>query len=276
MKTFDTDTYLQRVNHTTDVIISEDGLRALHRAQLYTIPFENLDVLLGRGISLEPETLFNKLVHRPRGGYCFELNGLFLAALQTFGFNARALLARVHLSGTPSGRGHQVSLVTINGKQWLADVGFGGLNMLAPFPLKLNHPRTFKGQTLRLAEAGSLGTMLQVFKEDSWQDLYSFELGYVYPIDIAYGNHYTSTHPDAFFTSNCMVALPTTDGRVTLFNDTLTIVSDNEERVCDLGEGQDYIDGLKTYFGIELDATYESLLPLPDPKAERQDGPLVS
>jgi len=259
MKTFDTDTYLQRVNHTTDVIISEDGLRALHRAQLYTIPFENLDVLLGRGISLEPEMLFNKLVHRPRGGYCFELNGLFLAALQTFGFNAHALLARVHLSGTPSGRGHQVSLVTIKGKQWLADVGFGGLNMLAPIPLELNQPKTFKGQTLRLAEAGSLGTMLQVLKEGSWQDLYSFELDHVYPIDIAYGNHYTSTHPDSFFTCNRMAALPQMDGKVTLFNDTLTILSANAERVCGIGKGQDYIDGLKTHFGIELDVKIDQM-----------------
>ena len=90
--------YLQRLHYAGDIQPTEDRLEALHRAQAYTIPFENFDILLGRGISLDPSALYDKLVHHARGGYCFELNGLFLMALQAVGFEARALLARVHLN----------------------------------------------------------------------------------------------------------------------------------------------------------------------------------
>jgi len=102
---FAPDLYLARLHYAGSVRPTEDRLEVLHRAQAYTIPFENFDILLGRGIALEPAALCDKLVRRARGGYCFELNGLFLLALRAFGFDARALLARVHLTGTPTGRG---------------------------------------------------------------------------------------------------------------------------------------------------------------------------
>ncbi len=80
-KAFELDTYLDRLRYSGVVQPTEDQLETLHRAQVYTIPFENFDILLGRGISLEPAALFDKMVRRKRGGYCFELNGLFLMAL---------------------------------------------------------------------------------------------------------------------------------------------------------------------------------------------------
>ena len=89
---FDLNAYLQRLNYSGEIVPTIDRLEALHRAQIYTIPFENFDILLGRGISLDPERLFDKLVNKDRGGYCFELNGLFLRVLKAIGFNARALL----------------------------------------------------------------------------------------------------------------------------------------------------------------------------------------
>ena len=270
IKAFEPDPYLRRINHSGNIQLTEEGLEALHRAQVGTIPFENFDILLGRGISLEPATLFAKLVHRPRGGYCFELNGLFLMALRFFGFDARALLARVHRNGTPSGRGHQISLVRIHERDWISDVGFGSPHLPAPVLLEIGHITTLDREAFRLAEAGPLGIMLQTLKNDSWQNLYSFDLGNVYPGDIAYGNHFTSTHPDSFFTFARVAALPSAGGRITLFNRTLRKVTGKAERISELAERQAYLDALKINFGIVLDAPYEALPPIQEPQAERK------
>jgi N-hydroxyarylamine O-acetyltransferase len=261
---FDHYAYLQRINYDGEIIPTLGQLKALHHAQLYTIPFENFDVLLGRDINLEPGTLFHKLVHKRRGGYCFELNGLFLMALKAFGFDARALLGRVHITGTPTGRGHQIELVTLQGTQWIADVGFGGETPRAPIPLELNQPTIHDGQTVRLVSSDRFGIMLQTLKGDQWQDLYSFDLGHVCPADIDYGNHFNSTHPSALFTFARVAALPIHNGVITLFNNTLTKVTEGKEHVRELAEGQAYLDALKTHFGIELDGSYEDLRPLPE------------
>ena len=272
-KAFELDAYLERLNYSGVVRPTEDQLEALHRAQYFTIPLENFDILLGRGVSLEPAALFDKMVNRARGGYCFELNGLFLMALKAVGFDARALLARVHLTGTPSGRGHQIALVTVQGRQWIADVGFGNPNLRAPIPLELDHPTTHDGQTFRLVDAEPFGIMLQTLKDDQWQDIYSFDLGHVCPADIAYGNHFTSTHPSSFFTFARVAALPVQNGVITLFNNTLKRLTVDKEQVQELPAGQLYIDALKDHFGIELDAPYEALCPLPGP--DQKDEPAI-
>jgi N-hydroxyarylamine O-acetyltransferase len=259
---FNLDGYLARLNYSAAVQPTEDGLEGLHRAQFYSIPFENFDILLGRRIDLEPSALFDKLVSRRRGGYCFELNGLFLLALKAIGFNARALLARVHTTGTPSGRGHQITLVSIADRDWVADVGFGNPYLHAPIPLEVDRPSDHGGRTIRLTNAGHFGMMLQAFKAGRWQDLYSFDLQRVYPGDIAYGNHYSSTHPNSFFTYARTAILPSPNGAVTLFNQILKKRTGEVEQVQSVKEGQAYLDALKTHFGIELDAPYGALRPL--------------
>jgi N-hydroxyarylamine O-acetyltransferase len=262
VRKFESDPYLERIRFPRRVRVTDEGLEALHRAQVSTIPFENFDILLGRGVSLDPLDVFRKLVLRSRGGYCFELNGLFLMALQSFGFEARPLLARVHRSGTPMGRGHQISLVTVRGRHWIADVGFGSPHLPAPLPLEIGHTATLDGRDFRLAGAGPFGVMLQTLNKGLWQDLYSFDDGYVCPGDIAYGHHFTSTHPGSLFTSARVAALPSPDGRVSLFNRTLRIITGEAEAVAELAEGPSYLGALKDHFGIDLDAPYEALPPI--------------
>lgn len=260
---FDRDAYLQHVGYDGKTVPTLDTLKALHHAQLYTIAFENFDIQLGRAINLNPAAIFEKLVRKNRGGYCFELNGLFLMALKSMGFDARPLLGRVHITGTPSGRGHQIELITIDGRQWIADVGFGADTPRIPIPLELNQPTIHDGQKIRLVDAGHFGIMLQAEKDDEWIDLYSFDLSHVFPADIAYGNHYTSTHPHSFFVFARVAALPVENGVVTLLNNTLKKIIDGNESVQELTEGQAYLDALKIHFGIKLDAPYEKLRALP-------------
>lgn len=258
----DLEAYLDRINFSSPMDVSLDTLARLHHAHFYTIPFENFDIILGRGIDLTPQAVFNKLVLKKRGGYCFELNSLFLQALKAFGFKARALLARVHLTGTPSGRGHQLELISIDGRDWLADVGFGGNSPRIPIPMELDSPVTNEGQTIRLTDGGIFGTMLQTLEDGKWKNLYSFDLGHVCPADIAYGNHYTSTSPDTFFTFSRVAARPLPAGEITLIDRTLKIFTSGKEEVQTLPDSPAYLDALKKHFSIELDAPYDCLKPL--------------
>ena len=199
---FPLDEYCERIGTPEAGRATAERLAELQAAHLFAMPFENFDIQLGRGINLDPAHLIDKLIRHRRGGYCFELNGLFLAALHRTGFEARPLLARVHVSGEPTGRGHQLSLVTIEGRNWIADVGFGGACPRQPIPLEKGTESVQGPLTFRLQSHG-LGNMLQLKQpDDSWQDLYSFDLTPVVPMDITYGNHFTSTHPASFFTTS--------------------------------------------------------------------------
>ena len=104
---------------------------------------------------------------------------------------------------------------------------------------------------------------LLALEDGEWKDLYSFDLGHVFPADIAYGNHYTSTHPDTFFTFSRVAGRPLPGGGITLLDRTLKITTIGREEVQMLPDSPAYLDALKTHFGIELDAPYEDLKPLP-------------
>lgn len=260
---FQLDAYLARIGHTGPTRPTAELLDAVQQAQLAAIPFENFDILLGRGVSLEPAAVCRKLLYNRRGGYCFELNAVFLLALEALGFHARPLLARVHMRGEPSGRTHQLLLVSVEDRPWIADTGFGGPGLRAPVPFELDVERTQLGQRYRLVDAGPFGTMLQRRLDGAWRDLYSFDLGHVGPADIALGNHFTATHPGSFFTYSRVAARSTPGGRVTLLDRTLTRVEQGVETAEALPDGPAFLDTLETVFGIVLDAPYEALRPLP-------------
>lgn len=259
---FEIEAYLERIGLGSMVSADEEGLEDLHRAQVYSIPFENFDILLERGVSLDPQNLFRKLVLQRRGGYCFELNGLYLQALLQAGFNARPLLARVHLRGDPGGRTHQLSLVTVKGRDWIADVGFGSNGMRAPIPFELERVSDQDGYRYRLVHAGPFGTMLQLEQDGDWQDLYSFDLGFVSQADIELSNHYTSTHPECFFTWARVANLPHRNGRISLMDFSLTEIDGEDKRETKLEAGPVYLEALEKYFGIRLDADYDELRPV--------------
>lgn len=259
---FDLDAYFERITYSGPVEPSENVLDAVHRAQLYTIPFENFDILLGRGISLDKTILFNKLVMKSRGGYCFELNLLLSLALQQIGFDIRPLLGRVHVTGTPTGRSHQLNLVVIDGRPWLVDAGFGRFCLRSPLPLELNRSILQDGQLFRLVSAFKFGIMLQVKKDETWQDLYSFDMEQVCPADLDYSNYYTSTHPSSLFTFAKVAVQHTEGGYISLFNHTFKKVTGGTEQVSEISGGQVYLDCLKNNFNIELDVSYSDLKPL--------------
>ena len=263
MYEFPLDEYCERVGLTTGSGASVSRLEDLQSAQIHTLPYENFDVLLDREINLGVDHLVNKMVRSARGGYCFELNGLFKAVLEAEGFQVRTLLARVHLLNEPTGRGHQVALVAIGGQEWIVDVGNGAYCPRQPLPFEHGLETSHNGLPLRIVDH-ELGHMLQAKEEAGWKDIYSFDLTPVVPADIDYGNHFTSTHPQSFFRSARIAVLFDPNGQSVVFNDTCTISRDGQTTSIDLPDDPTYLEKLKELVGIELDVEYGALPPLID------------
>lgn len=191
----DVGAYLSRIGYDGDTSPTTETLFALHRAHADTIPFENLDVVLGRGVSLETPDLQEKLVNHMRGGYCFEHNLLFAAVLERLGFGVRRLAGRVLADGSNL-RTHMLLVVETEGREWLADVGFGA-TLLEPIPFEDGAVSEQGGWTYGLARRGDGSWRLRSLEGDEWMDLNAFTEEPQLFIDYVVYNHYTSTHPDS-------------------------------------------------------------------------------
>ena len=263
---FDLDAYLARIELSLaeGFVADIPLLHRLHRAQALRIPFENFDICLGKPIKLDAQSLQGKLVRQRRGGYCFEVNGLLLLALQALGYEARVLLCRVHTNGQSTGRTHQICLVKVAGQDWLLDVGFGSNTPTVPLPFEMGVKISGFGMHYRLTKDNELGYVLSCLAEadTASQPLYSFDLGHVTPADIELGNYFTSTSPESFFTSARVAVLPVTDGQVVLLDDCLKLRRDGKETQLPLADDVSYLQALQEYLGIYLDVDYAELKPL--------------
>ncbi len=226
MQKFPRADYLKRIQLQHNPRADEAGLRALHQAQCLTIPFENLDPLLGKGADLDPIVVQKKLLHKNRGGYCFELNALFLSALQEFGFKARPKLARVYLGRPQAGpRTHQVNLVSIAGKVWLADVGFGGPGIVNPIPFESGYEEVQYGRKIRLRADPKRGMLYEEEEANTgWRLIYAIPDENLELVDLEVGNHYCATHPSSIFRQNLYCALPSQEGKISVWNRSVQIM----------------------------------------------------
>ena len=192
--------YLRRVEYEGALEPTAEVLRALHLAHATHIPFENLDVLLGRPIRLDLASLQAKLVHAGRGGYCFEQNSLFAAVLEEIGFDVTRLAARVRSGATAVlPRTHMLLLVRCEGKTWLADVGFGAEGLLHPVPFGKGEVSEQYAWSYRVAQEDGGLWVLQSLHGEGWSDLYAFTLEPQHAVDYEMANHFTSTHPESRF-----------------------------------------------------------------------------
>jgi N-hydroxyarylamine O-acetyltransferase len=247
--------YLDRIGHRGTPRSDAETLTALQRAHRMAVTFENLDIILGRGISLAPERLFEKIVSRRRGGYCFEQNALFLAILQAIGFEARPLLARVWLmaDSTPP-RTHTLNLVSLEGAELLVDVGFGG-SFVPPLPLEAGaEARTADGARHRLRADPEHGWMLERDSGDGWARQYSFTRDPAWSADLEMANHFTATRPGTRFTSLCIASATIADGYVSLIDRTLTTSRMGRSEVREIADADEYQRVLMKTFRIAFSA----------------------
>ena len=196
--------YLRRIGHRGAVGADVATLRALHRAHVSTIPFENLDILLGRPIDLDVVSLQAKLVTAGRGGYCHEHGGLFAAVLEHVGLSFVAMSARATFGDdAPRPTTHMCLRVFLDGQWWLADVGLGADGLLEPIPFADGAVATASGGSarFRLRERAPGCWALESSRDEGWLELYHFTLEARLPIDYRVFTWYTSTHPRSPFIS---------------------------------------------------------------------------
>ena len=199
---FALDRYLTRIGHAEPVVPTLETLRRLHAAHAAAIPFEAIDPLLGRPVALDMASLQAKIIDGRRGGYCFEQNALFGAALKAIGFNVTGLGARVRWMSPPDSplgpREHMLLKVDLTEGTYLADVGFGACVLDAPLQLALDAEQRTAMGTFRLTHADG-HYWLQARQGRDWRVMYAFDLVAQLPADYALGNYNTSTSSQAPF-----------------------------------------------------------------------------
>lgn len=195
------DEYLRRQGFPAAPPPTLESLRALQQRHTAAFPFESLSTLMHRPVPIDVPSIERKLLHEGRGGYCYELNGLYLALLTQLGFDARALDARAVL-GRPAdahaARTHMLILVTLEGASYICDVGFGGLVPTAPLRLSVDTLQVTPHEAYRLTMRDSQ-YLLSAQVSNHWCGLYRFDLQTDAAIDQVVGNWYVSTHPDSPF-----------------------------------------------------------------------------
>lgn len=214
------DAYFDRIGYDGDQKPSLDVLRRLHLLHTQSIPFENLSPFLGMEVRLDIPSLLDKFTRQGRGGYCYEHNVLFRHVLQALGFRTKGLAARVRMNVPDSvvtPRSHMLLLVEIDGEQYIADTGFGGMTLTAPLRLEPGIEQDTPHGPFRLLQ-GEASYKLEAKVGEDWKTLYMFDLVEHFLPDYEVSNWYLSNHPRSHFVTGLIAALPAEDGRHALSN----------------------------------------------------------
>ncbi|WP_248914051.1 arylamine N-acetyltransferase family protein [Pseudomonas moorei] len=247
--------YLRRLGFDMPPAPTLETLRRLQLRHTGVFPFENLTTLSGEPVLIDLPSIEKKVLHEGRGGYCYELNNLYLALLQALGFDARGISGRV-VMGQPEGvwtaRTHRLSLVTLDGVRYISDVGFGGMVPTAPLLLDTADEQITPHESYRIEQHAD-GYTLHARVAGEWRAMYIFDLQRQEDIDYAVGNWYVSTHPESPFARQLMVARTGEGWRRTLNNGSFAIHRmgcDSERR--EVADVQALIGVLESEFDIRV------------------------
>ncbi len=220
-ESIDLDAYFRRIGYDGPREPTLTVLRDLHHLHPRAIPFENLDVLLGRGVRVDIGSIQDKLVRGRRGGYCFEHNHLFSAVLKALGFEVTDLAARVQWNrpeGAATPRTHRLVKVRTFEGVYQADVGFGGLTQTAPLRLEAGAE---DGGYCLVAVGDEL--QLQFRLPAGWAPVYQFDETPQQAADYELANWFVSTHPSSPFLSSLLAAWVGPGRRYALYNRELSV-----------------------------------------------------
>jgi N-hydroxyarylamine O-acetyltransferase len=221
----DLDAYFNRIGYSGERSPTLENLRAIHLHHAQTIPFENVNPLLGWPVELDVRSLQQKLIHSGRGGYCYEQNLLFKHVLETIGFDVTGLAARVTWNVSDDvvlPRTHMLLQVTLDGQAYIADVGFGGLTLTSPLRLETDTEQSTPHEPFRLI-ADKDEFLLQAKLGETWKSLYRFTLEAQLLPDYEMANWYVSRHPKSRFVNALIGARTAPDRRYALLNNQYTV-----------------------------------------------------
>lgn len=244
--------YLERIDYHGPLEPTQETLFQLHRAHMLAVPFENLDIHLGRRIAIDQPALFHKIVEQRRGGFCYELNGLFSALLSALGFEVTLLSARVARADGSFGPAfdHLTIMVQLQ-QRWLADVGFGASFLE---PLCMDHPdKQPRDKQFYRVRAETDGWFMQQLEGGAWQTKYVFSLHAQQHSDFSAMCLHHQTSAESSFTQRRVCTRATPEGRITLSDMRLIITQDGRQNEHILTDEAEYQAVLKEYFGITID-----------------------
>ena len=248
----DVKAYLKRIDYTGEIAPNLECLKELMTAQLRSVPFENLDVFHGRKEpSLEAVDLFEKIVKNCRGGYCFELNGLFQKLLEAIGFSCFSHVGRIgHGQPFKYPISHRVTVVELAGERWFCDVGFGGPVPSEPAKIVLNQPfDSANGHRYEFTQNG-IEITLSMEENGAFLPVLSFVETPADPVDFLALNAFCAHSPIEPFIHKQMVWRNTETGRVTLDGNTLRIHENDTVREEVIETEPALRKALQDYFGI--------------------------
>ncbi|PUA27245.1 MAG: acetyltransferase [Cellvibrio sp. 79] len=236
---FVVDDYLKRIGCSGGTKPDIETLTNVMRAQLHSIPFENLDVQAGKIVSMVPEDIVKKIVYATRGGYCYEVNGLFSMALGALGFSFDIIGARPMFYPHRRPKTHVVIVVNIGNERWLCDTGFGSFGLRAPIGLhQLGEVIQQDNETFMLNKNERDEFVLKTLVKGEWVNQFGFDLQPMEWIDFSLANYYNSTHPDAIFVKQYLVMLQHAQGRTLLSGNQLKKFTGEQESVTEISPEQ--------------------------------------
>ena len=250
--------YLQRIGYNGSRSPNAANLSRIHLAHLLSVPFENLDIHLGRPIMLDLPRLFGKILLEKRGGFCYELNGLFAWLLQGLGFGVTYLSARVaHDDGSFGPEfDHMILLVRCPADaapetRWLADVGFGD-SFRQPLQLDLPGDQEQGARTYRIASSSGERTLWQRAEDNEWKQQYRFALQPRQYAEFAGMCRYHQTSPRSSFTQHRICSLATPDGRISLDDQRLIVTKHGKRTETMIDSPDEYRSLLENRFGMTI------------------------
>ena len=247
---FTLDRYFERIGYQGSVDANLSTLKALMRSQLFSVPFENLDVQAGKIISLVPEEIVEKIVTHRRGGYCYEVNGVFAMALEALGIPYQFIAARPMFYPVRRPRTHMAIVAKVEGEMWLCDLGFGSYGIREPMPLSLLDTEvTQDNDFYMLSKSNEHEYLLKARIDGEWSNQYGFDLSPQEWIDFVPANYFNSTHPDTIFVQKLLVVLHNPTGRDILLDDVLKTVANGETTKRNVSS-EERILLLKNKFGL--------------------------
>ena len=249
----DVDAYLERIGYHGSTQPTETVLRRLHLRHMLSVPFENLDIHAHRPIVLSQSAFYNKIVKAHRGGFCYELNGLFGNLLRKLGSRVTMLSAQVaKKNGSFSPEFDHMTLLVQLKQPWLADVGFGD-SFTEPKRLDVSEPQTEHGTDYKLTRENSWVLMSRRKKGSlKWEPQYKFTLKPRKLSDYAPRCKWQQTSPESHFTKNRLCSLLTLTGRITLTDQKFIMTRNGRKIERPVKSPREFATILGRYFGIDL------------------------
>ncbi|GIO29245.1 MULTISPECIES: arylamine N-acetyltransferase family protein [Paenibacillus] len=246
--------YLERIGYDGAVEPTAAVLARLQECHIYHVPYENLDIINGIPLSLSLENLFDKIVARRRGGYCFELNALFSWLLEELGFRVTHYFARFWRDEPepPPMRRHHILKVEAEGRSYLCDVGVGGIVPVRSLVLEEGVEQKIGTESYRLERDPFFGWMLCEWKHGEWCRLYSFTEEPQLLQDYAMASYWCEHAPESIFTQTAMVFIRTPEGRNTVAGEEFRIFTSTGVDSWIPQTTEEYREALQKHFGIAL------------------------